>query len=323
VARIESILGHPRFVALRFEGSPDAVWSGIARHGRPIQYAHVPEPLALWDVWTPLAAHPVAFEPPSASFVLDWRTIAALRARAIELATVTLAAGLSSTGDPALDARLPLDEPYRISAATAAAVRRARARGGRIVAVGTTVVRALEHAAAGGGEVGPGDGVARGRIGASMRLAVADAVLSGTHEPGSSHHELLRAFAGDRTLAAMDRALVDGAYRTHEFGDSILIERADTLGRAATLELDPRHTRLRGVTACAYSSPWKTRSWSPTIAAAVSTPGSLSMDDPRRASPSIPAILAGSTAARSMPDCGAASMTGRAGSERPASTGSR
>lgn len=66
-------------------------------------------PLALWDVWTPIATVPVAFEPPSASFVLDWKSLGGMRNRGVIFATLTLAAGLSSTGDPALDARLPLD----------------------------------------------------------------------------------------------------------------------------------------------------------------------------------------------------------------------
>jgi S-adenosylmethionine:tRNA ribosyltransferase-isomerase len=74
-AILEALLGHPRLVTLRFAGAPHSVWAGIARHGRPIQYAHIPMPLALWDVWTPIATAPVAFEPPSASFVLDWKSL--------------------------------------------------------------------------------------------------------------------------------------------------------------------------------------------------------------------------------------------------------
>ena len=107
----------------------------------------MPTPLALWDVWTPIASPPVAFEPPSAGFALDWRTIAALRARGIGFATITHAAGISSTGDDELDKRLPFDEPYEIPPSTARAIARTRGSGGRIVAIGTTVVRALEHAA--------------------------------------------------------------------------------------------------------------------------------------------------------------------------------
>src|SRR5262245_30703739 len=62
-ARVTRLLDHPRRAELDFADQPGAVWAGIAAHGRPIQYAHVPAPLALWDVWTALAAWPVAFEP--------------------------------------------------------------------------------------------------------------------------------------------------------------------------------------------------------------------------------------------------------------------
>jgi len=132
-ARIEALLGHPRLVAVDFEGTRDSIWAGLARHGRPIQYAHVPTPLALWDVWTPIAGPPVAFEPPSAGFALDWRSLGAMRARGVVFATLTHAAGISSTGDPALDNLVPFDEPYSIPAATASAIRAARAHGGRII----------------------------------------------------------------------------------------------------------------------------------------------------------------------------------------------
>jgi S-adenosylmethionine:tRNA ribosyltransferase-isomerase len=225
LATVERLLGHSRLVGLRFDGTPDAIWAGLARHGRPIQYAHVREPLALWDVWTPIAGPPVAFEPPSAGFALDWRALAALRARGIGFATLTHAAGLSSTGDSELDRRLPLDEPYLIPRATALAIRRARARGRRVVAVGTTVVRALEHAATEDGRVRAGEGLATQRIGPATRLRVVDALLSGTHEPGSSHYELLRAFADDAALGRAHDELCAHGYRTHEFGDSVLIER--------------------------------------------------------------------------------------------------
>jgi S-adenosylmethionine:tRNA ribosyltransferase-isomerase len=224
-ARVVSTLGHLRLIELRFEGDADAIWAGIARHGRPIQYAHLREPLALWDVWTRVAALPVAFEPPSAGFVLDWQLLQALRQRGVGFATLTHAAGISSTGDEALDARLPFDEPYHLSAGTVNAVAQTHARGGRVVALGTSVTRALEHAA----EHGPlrnGMGVATQRITARTRLRVVDALLSGTHEPGSSHHELLQALVGPAVLRRIDHTLDSNGYRTHEFGDSVLIERA-------------------------------------------------------------------------------------------------
>ena len=140
-------LDHPRLIALHFDGTPDTIRAGLARHGKPVQYAHLREPLKLWDVWTSVAARPVAFEPPSAGFVLDWQLLHALRERGVEFATLTHAAGLSSTGDAELDARLPFDEPYHLPAATILAIQRAHARGARVVALGTTVTRALEHGA--------------------------------------------------------------------------------------------------------------------------------------------------------------------------------
>jgi S-adenosylmethionine:tRNA ribosyltransferase-isomerase len=218
-------LGHPRLVELRFRGTPDTIWDGISRHGRPIQYAHVPDPLAPWDVWTRVAAVPVAFEAPSAGFALDWRLLAELRPRDVGFATITLAAGISSTGDPSLDARLPLDEAYEVPASTQAAVARTRARGGRVVALGTTVTRALEHAAAGGGQVRAGPGLATRRIGVDTPLQVVDAVVTGVHELGESHYELLRAFATDEVLARAGTALRRAGYRSHEFGDSMLVAR--------------------------------------------------------------------------------------------------
>src|SRR5438876_4787686 len=223
-AKILHLLDHPRLILLEFNHSRDELWAGLAHHGRPIQYSHVPVPLALWDVWTPIAGPPVAFEPPSAGFVLDWRLLAVLRDGGIGFATLTHAAGISSTGDADLDRRLPFPEPYFIPANTARAIRRCRARGGRIVAVGTTVVRALEQAALLGPGVRPGPGIAEQRIGARTMPRVVDAVLSGTHEPASSHYDLLRAFADDAALHEATTALDAHGYRTHEFGDSMLVE---------------------------------------------------------------------------------------------------
>ncbi len=224
-ATVERLLDHKRLAALRFTGTPAAIWAGLASHGRPIQYAHIATPLALWDVWTPIAGPPVAFEPPSASFALDWQAVAALRARGVGFATITHAAGISSTGDDALDRRLPFDEPYCIPPATAVAIRRTRAHGRRIVAIGTTVVRALEDAVSHDGRVPAGEGTARQRIDAASDLRVVDAILSGIHQPGTSHHELLRAFTDDATLRRADDELEAQLYRTHEFGDSVFIAR--------------------------------------------------------------------------------------------------
>lgn len=224
-ATVSRLLAHPRLISIDFEGSADGIWAGLARHGRPIQYAYLDVALSLWDVWTPIAGVPAAFEPPSAGFVIDWNIVAALRARGVGFSTITHAAGISSTGDPALDAHLPFDEPYLIPKAAAEAIGRTRERGGRVIAVGTTVVRGLEHAAS-AGTIRAGEGVATQRIGRGTQLRVVDAIFSGTHEPGTSHYELLRAFADDKVLELATRQLDLHGYRTHEFGDSVMVEAA-------------------------------------------------------------------------------------------------
>jgi S-adenosylmethionine:tRNA ribosyltransferase-isomerase len=239
-AEVLGLQGHARLVSLRFDGEVDAIWAGIATHGKPIQYAHVPQPLALWDVWTRVAALPVAFEPPSAGFVLDWALLSALKARGVGFVTLTHAAGISSTGDDALDARLPLDEPYDIPPATVAAIAQAKANGRRVIALGTTVTRALEHAAS-LGDLRAGPGVANQRLGPGTVLNVVDAIVSGTHEPGTSHYELLRAFSADDVLRRANAELERAGYLTHEFGDTVLIEATRSIRRQQAPEAVHEH----------------------------------------------------------------------------------
>lgn len=225
-AMVARVLDHPRHLLLHFAGSPGQIWEGLARHGRPIQYAHVPVPLALWDVWTTIAGPPVAFEAPSAGFILDWQLLSRMALRGVHFATITHAAGISSTGDKGLDALLPFDEPYRISATTARIIANAKLQGRRIIATGTSVVRALEHSAAMfDGKVPEGERLATQKITSSSSLSVVDAIVSGTHDEGSSHHDLLSAFANAQTLARMDAVLNEHGFRTHEFGDSIFLEK--------------------------------------------------------------------------------------------------
>jgi S-adenosylmethionine:tRNA ribosyltransferase-isomerase len=239
-AHVVKCFAHPRHVVLDFEATPDAFWSALAAQGRPIQYAHIEKILNLWDVWTLFAGPPVAFEAPSAAFALDWQMIEALRARGVQVVTLTHAAGISSTGDAALDALLPLDEPYRIPTETAQAIGRAHAEGGRVIALGTSVARALEDAADRCGLVRAGSGVARSKLGVHSTLRVVDGLLSGTHEPGTSHFELLRAFASDDALEEAAARLDEEGFRTHEFGDSVLLFSMRRITAVADLSLDRR-----------------------------------------------------------------------------------
>jgi len=198
--------------------SREALWSMLYGSGTPVQYAHRSEPLPLWSVQTAYAARPWAAEMPSAGRPLTWDVILGLRRAGIAIATLTHAAGLSSTGDDALDRALPWPERYEIPVGTSTAIRETRARGGRVIAIGTTVVRALE--ASGGA---PGLGVATLKLRASSTPRVVDGLVSGLHMPGESHFELLRAFAPS---ARLHRALALAAERglsSHELGDACLI----------------------------------------------------------------------------------------------------
>jgi S-adenosylmethionine:tRNA ribosyltransferase-isomerase len=214
----------PRLLRVRFSVRGAALWAALYRHGRPVQYAHVARPLALWHVQTPFAARPWAVEMPSAGRPLTWRLLGELRARGVRLASLTHAAGLSSTGDPAIDAALPLPERFDVPAATVRAIAETRRAGGRVVAAGTTVVRALEgNAKLHAGELLPGEGTTDLRIDARFRPRVVDGLLTGLHELGSSHRELTQAFAPEPLLARAWTHAEARGYQDHEFGDVCLV----------------------------------------------------------------------------------------------------
>jgi S-adenosylmethionine:tRNA ribosyltransferase-isomerase len=226
-ARVESVDPRSqRLVELRFSLEGAALWGALYRLGRPVQYAHVTAPLELWHTQTPFASRPWSVEMPSAGRPLAWSLLSSLRAAGVRVAALTHAAGLSSTGDPAVDAILPMPERFDIPESTVRAVVSTRAEGGRVIAVGTTVVRALEGCAAmHGGELVPGEGTTDLRIGETTRLRVVDGLLTGLHEVGTSHRELLRAFAPEPLLRdAWAHASASG-YLGHEFGDACLVLR--------------------------------------------------------------------------------------------------
>ncbi len=213
-----------RLVRLEFDRAGDALWPLLYRHGAPVQYSHLARGLDLWDAQTAFGGRPWSVETPSAARPLDWRALARLRARGVALASVTHAAGLSSTGDAAIDRALPLPERSEIPANTVAAVDAARKRGGRVVAIGTSTARALEgNARAFGGRLVPACGVTSLKIGPGHERVVVDGILSGLHEAGSSHFELLTAFA-PRTLLSLAWAHAEAeGYLAEEFGDAMLI----------------------------------------------------------------------------------------------------
>ncbi|HEY5921702.1 MAG TPA: S-adenosylmethionine:tRNA ribosyltransferase-isomerase [Kofleriaceae bacterium] len=221
-ARVVATAG--RRVELIARESGDVLWQALYASGKPVQYAHRPEQMPLYAVQTAYASRPWAAEMPSAGRPLTWDVLLGLRRAGIELATLTHAAGLSSTGDDALDRALPWPERYEIPRRTVELVAETKARGGRVIAIGTTVVRALEAAAHPSiGAFHAGSGVATLRLDGDYKLCVVDGIVSGLHAPGESHFDLLSAFAPrDRLTRAIELAAQHGL-SSHELGDACLI----------------------------------------------------------------------------------------------------
>lgn len=218
----------PRLLRVRFSLRGAALWAALYAHGKPVQYSYLHEEIALWSVQTVYAARPWAVELPSAGRPLSWEILLRLRQAGVELAWLTHAAGLSSTGEPALDAALPLPERYEIPDTTALLIARTRRRGGRVIAVGTTVVRALEGAARAAAASGSGallapSGITDLVLEPQSRLRIVDGILTGIHSPEESHFRLLAAFSPLALLRkSWEHASATG-YLCHEFGDLSLI----------------------------------------------------------------------------------------------------
>jgi S-adenosylmethionine:tRNA ribosyltransferase-isomerase len=211
-----------RRVEIVVHADEDVLWQALYAAGAPVQYAHRTERLPLWSVQTAYAGRPWAAEMPSAGRPLTWETLIGLRRAGVGVASLTHAAGLSSTGDDALDRALPWPERYEIPRRTVDAVGEARARGGRVIAVGTTVVRALE-AAAQDGELRAGARIARLRLDSGYRPRIVSGLVSGLHVPGESHFELLSAFAPAGRLRQAIALAAQHGLSSHELGDACLI----------------------------------------------------------------------------------------------------
>jgi len=191
----------------------------LREHGAPIRYGYVDRPWPLRDYQTVFALHPGSAEMPSAGRPFTADLVTALVARGIAVAPLVLHTGVSSqeAGEP------PYPERYAVPAATARLVNAARAGGGRVVAVGTTVVRALETVARADGSVAPGAGWTHHVVTPARGACAVDGLLTGWHEPDASHLLLLEAVGGAPLVAASYDAALHGGYRWHEFGDVHLI----------------------------------------------------------------------------------------------------
>lgn len=206
-----------RLVELEFNLGDEALWQRFYRYGKPVQYSYLQAPLPLWSVQNVYSSRPWAVEMPSAGHALNWQLLLRLLKKGVQIVSLTHAAGLSSTGDAAIDRALPLGEKFEIPAATMEAIRQTKSRGGRVIAIGTSVVRALESASE------TLSGWTELKIGPAHQLQFVDGLLTGTHEVSESHYQLLNAFLPASLLARMSTHLEQQNYLTHEFGDACLL----------------------------------------------------------------------------------------------------
>jgi S-adenosylmethionine:tRNA ribosyltransferase-isomerase len=191
----------------------------LMRHGRPIRYAYVPRPWPLPDYQTVFAREPGSAEMPSAGRPFTEQVVTELITRGVALAPVVLHTGVSSQepGEP------PQPERFDVPAATARLVNSTRQAGGRVIAVGTTVTRALESAADPGGSVHARHGWTDLVLGPSRPARAVTGLVTGWHAPGASHLALLEAVAGRVLVERAYAEAVRSGYHWHEFGDSCLL----------------------------------------------------------------------------------------------------
>jgi len=198
---------------------PGSVPAYLGRHGRPIAYSYVRGAWPLRDYQTVVARDPGSAEMPSAGRPFTDLLVTDLVTAGVSVAPVTLHTGVSSleVGEP------PLPEPFTVPAATARLVEHTRRHGGRVVAVGTTVTRALESVAGPDGSVSPGGGWTDLVLGPDRPARVVTGLVTGWHEPGASHLSLLEAVAGPELVACAYAEARTAGYLWHELGDSALL----------------------------------------------------------------------------------------------------
>jgi S-adenosylmethionine:tRNA ribosyltransferase-isomerase len=198
---------------------PSPVGSYLERHGHPIRYSYASREWPTSYYQNVYAIEAGSVEMPSAGRAFTPEMITELVSRGIDIAPITLHAGVASLEDH----ELPLNEFYRVPDETARRIRLTREAGGRVIAIGTTVVRAIETVADDNGDVRGGEGWTKLVITPERGVRAVDGLLTGWHEPRASHLLLLEAVAGRKVLDLSYRTALERRYLWHEFGDLHLL----------------------------------------------------------------------------------------------------
>jgi S-adenosylmethionine:tRNA ribosyltransferase-isomerase len=191
----------------------------LQKHGHPIRYSHVRHPWPLSAYQTTYGTEPGSAEMPSAGRAFTPEVFTALMTRGVAVAPLVLHTGVSS---PEAD-EAPYPEHYRVPASTAALVNHTHQQNHRVIAVGTTVVRALETVADETRTAHPGEGWTELVVTPQRGVRVVDGLLTGWHEPRASHLALVESVAGRPLLEVSYASAIDAGYRWHEFGDLHLV----------------------------------------------------------------------------------------------------
>ena len=200
---------------------PRPVGAYLARWGQPIRYSYVERDWPIDAYQTVYATEAGSAEMPSAGRPFSSEVITSLVAHGVGMAPLLLHTGVSSLEGE----ELPYPEPFSVPADTARQINEARAAGRRVVAVGTTVVRALESVVDSAGAVHPGGGWTDLVITPERGVTAIDGLLTGFHAPTASHLWMIAAVASRKVLEAAYAAAREHGYLRHEFGDSHLILR--------------------------------------------------------------------------------------------------
>ncbi|MBS4173665.1 S-adenosylmethionine:tRNA ribosyltransferase-isomerase [Bacillus sp. FJAT-49736] len=217
---------HPEapFVTLDFNLCCSDLYNEIYQIGQPVRYEYIEQPWDLDYYQTVFATEPGSVEMPSAGRAFSWEMLFRLQKKGVNIAFIQLHTGLSYLLDDKwhLGPRENYEE-YHVPEETVKAIDKAKQEGGRIIAVGTTVVRTLETVADEVGKLCSQTGWTNLYIHADTKLKVVDGLITGLHEPEASHLDLLTAFVDQKLLYNAYQEAINRKYLWHEFGDMNLI----------------------------------------------------------------------------------------------------
>ncbi|WP_054708797.1 S-adenosylmethionine:tRNA ribosyltransferase-isomerase [Bacillus sp. JCM 19041] len=207
---------------LQFSSTNKSLLNNLYLQGDVVRYEHSADRWPLSDYQTVYASQPGSVEMPSAGRAFTWWLLTELKEAGVELVFITLHAGLSYYGRNRWPTPSLHPEPYVIDSKQAQVINHAKASGRQVIAVGTTVVRALESASD-KGEVTACEDETNLFIKEARQLTVVDGMLTGFHEEEASHMHMLEAFIGKEAVHSIYKEAIDKGYLWHEFGDMNLI----------------------------------------------------------------------------------------------------